>query len=154
MIVHFFFNQPSEVLSGDIRLTSPPPDGCPNRILPTSSEKEFSKKLTSCHETCPSAGQIQYWSDRESPRHFTNNACGELMCSSSSAWRRPDLLAGIARPCHHALSAARSILPFFTGIPTGIWAVSNNSTTAETEAVALSRRILATGISLCIKMYV
>ena len=151
-ITHFFRSHPSEVLSGDIRsgfsLAAPP-----NSVSPTSPEKGFSKKLTAFQHRPLSFGQIQYWSDRLRPRHFSRSLCGVAMFSSSNTWRSPARLAGMARPIHHSLRAARSAIPFRTLTPRGRCAALDTSYTAVINPVASSNSTPATATSLCIKTY-
>ncbi len=60
-IIHFFRNQPSDVLSGDIKLTRAGSLGsCPNSTSPMSLEKSFWKKLMLSHSSSELLGRIQY----------------------------------------------------------------------------------------------
>ena len=122
IIVHFFFSQPSEVLSGDIKLICQLDEPFPNKTFPTSSEKEFSKKFTSVHVMLVFTGQIQYWSDKLNPIHLSTRFCVVLRFSSFRACLIPCRLAGIALPCHHSFKDALSISFFFTAMPIGTWA--------------------------------
>ena len=152
MITHFFRCQPSEVLSGDIR-SGISPAAPPNSTSPTSPENGCSKKFTSFQRSPLSCGQIQYWSDKLRPRHFSSSFCGVAIFSSSSAWRSPARLAGIARPIHHSLRAARSTTPFRTLTPNGRCSALSIAFTAVIKPVASSSTIRATESSLCISIY-
>ena len=44
--------------------------------------------------SCP-FGRIQYWSERLSPRHFSNSSCGSETSRISSASRMPERLMGM-----------------------------------------------------------
>ena len=60
-MIHFFFNQPSDELSSNIRSIAVRSVGiCLNRISPTSLEKGLSKKLTVCQLIFDSIGHPQY----------------------------------------------------------------------------------------------
>ena len=153
IIFHFFFSHPSEVLSGDIKLTGLPDAVWSNKIFPTSSENVFSKKFTCSHVMPEFFGHTQYWSDRLNPRHFSNSICVEDMCNFVNAFSIPIRLAGIARPFHHALSAALLMMFFFTGIPTGTRSFSYTIPTVEIAPEASSNSKSATGKFLCINVY-
>lgn len=60
MIFHRFFRLPSDVLSGELKLSASFFFLSPNSTSPMSSEKSFWKKLMSSHRSSAPSGQIQY----------------------------------------------------------------------------------------------
>lgn len=105
-IIHVFFNLPSVVLFGDIRLIfallSTPLLNV--ALVNSESLKPCSKKFISLYSIFESAGFTQYWSDNDNPNALSNNSSGDEIFNLTSNKSKSSFHEGILLPLNQFVS--------------------------------------------------